>query len=296
MADVSTLRISDQARATTATRLLIAAFFANLGLVCLSYVVNWLLPNSWEGPWPLVEELLWLGFSGVLVVALMMLASALLEGKTLPVVAAVVWIFSSLFDLGSTLLVQVQRGNTSLGLPASVQTLFFDLEMLVTLGARALLFIFFIRLTMQTRAWVLPLLALAWLFSAVRFITSIAVAHTEHGYELYSNPVWRYGTVAASFFGAIAVLVAAVAVHQVVSGVTATPATAQAGLVPPPVVEAPNPTADFLVGGILLVVGIGVTVVSMQAASNGGRYVVATGAIGVGLGRIIRGFVRLAKR
>jgi hypothetical protein len=149
---------------------------------------------------------------------------------------------------------------------------------------------------MQTRAWVLPLLALAWLFSAVRFITSIAVAHTEHGYELYSNPVWRYGTVAASFFGAIAVLVAAVAVHQVVSGVTATPATAQAGLVPPPVVEAPNPTADFLVGGILLVVGIGVTVVSMQAASNGGRYVVATGAIGVGLGRIIRGFVRLAKR
>jgi hypothetical protein len=42
-------------------------------------------------------------------------------------------------------------------------------------------------------------------------------------------------------------------------------------------------------------VGIGVTVVSMEAASNGGRYVVATGAIGVGLGRIIRGFIRAGR-
>lgn len=59
--------------------------------------------------------------------------------------------------------------------------------------------------------------------------------------------------------------------------------------------EATSPISDFLVGGILLAVGIGVTVASLAAASDGGRYVVATGAIGVGLVRIICGFVRLGR-
>lgn len=45
-----------------------------------------------------------------------------------------------------------------------------------------------------------------------------------------------------------------------------------------------------------MAVGLGVTVVSMEAASNGGRYVVATGAIGVGVGRLIRSLdARLAQ-
>ncbi len=69
---------------------------------------------------------------------------------------------------------------------------------------------------------------------------------------------------------------------------------AQAGL--RPATEVPvSPLADFLVGGLLLAVGLGVTVVSMEAASNGGRYVVATGAIGVGVGRLIRGLIRLGR-
>ncbi len=69
----------------------------------------------------------------------------------------------------------------------------------------------------------------------------------------------------------------------------------EAGLTSP-VAEAPaSPAADFAIGAVLLVIGLGVTAVSMSAASGGGRYVVATGAIGVGLGRVIRGFIKLGR-
>jgi hypothetical protein len=53
---------------------------------------------------------------------------------------------------------------------------------------------------------------------------------------------------------------------------------------------------DFLVGGIFLLVGLGVTAMSFSAsASTGGRYIVATGAIAVGVVRLVRGLVRLGK-
>jgi hypothetical protein len=101
--------------------------------------------------------------------------------------------------------------------------------------------------------------------------------------------------MAVSLFNVVAMLVVMLAVKAAVSGASVVPAGAAAGLVPSPEVPE-SPAADFVVGGILLLVGVGVTVVSLAAASNGGRYLVATGAIGVGLGRLIRGFIRLAKR
>lgn len=291
------IRISDPARAATASQLMIVAFIANIGLVLLSYLVNWFVPGAWEGPWPLIEELLWLAFSGVLVVGLMMLGSVLNEQKTLAFLAAAFWIISSLTDLGATLLMQLQRGDQPMTfLPAALQSVFFDFSVVLTLVARALLFGFFVRLTLESRAWVLPMLAIAWLVGAARLVTTIAISHMDHGYELYRNPAWRIGSVVATFVSAISAVVAAIAVHNVVKGVSATPATAQAGLVPPPVAEPVSAGADFAIGGVILAVGIGVTVVSMEAASNGGRYVVATGAIAVGIARIIRGFIRLAKR
>ncbi|MFT3706372.1 MAG: hypothetical protein QM817_01770 [Archangium sp.] len=291
------IRISDPARATNATQLMIIAFIANIGLILLGYVVIWLFPQAWGGPWQLVEELLWLAFSGVLVVALMMLGSVLIEHKTLAFVAAAFWIISSLSDLGATLLMQLQQGDRPLTLlPGALQTVYFDFSIVLTLVARALLFGFFVRLTLESRAWVLPMLVVAWLVSAARLVTSIAVSHMDRGYELYRTEAWRIGSVLATFVSAISALVAAMAVHSVVRGVSATPATAQAGLVPPPVVEPVSAGADFAIGGIILAVGIGVTVVSMEAASNGGRYVVATGAIAVGIARIIRGLIRLGKR
>lgn len=69
----------------------------------------------------------------------------------------------------------------------------------------------------------------------------------------------------------------------------------EAGLTSPVAAAPASPAADFAIGAVLLVIGLGVTAVSMSAASGGGRYVVATGAIGVGLGRVIRGFIKLGR-
>jgi hypothetical protein len=61
--------------------------------------------------------------------------------------------------------------------------------------------------------------------------------------------------------------------------------------------EPTNAGADLAIGGILLAVGIAVTVASFAIASSsgGGRYVIATGLIAVGLGRLIRGFIRMSR-
>jgi len=57
---------------------------------------------------------------------------------------------------------------------------------------------------------------------------------------------------------------------------------------------APSATRDFVVGGIWLAGGVLVTLGSFAAASSGGggRYVITTGAIAYGIGRLIRGLAR----
>ncbi|PZR06690.1 MAG: hypothetical protein DI536_29695 [Archangium gephyra] len=54
-----------------------------------------------------------------------------------------------------------------------------------------------------------------------------------------------------------------------------------------------NPASDFLVGGGMLLIGVVMTTVTVSSASNGGRYIVATGAMTVGVARLIRGVLRL---
>jgi hypothetical protein len=67
-----------------------------------------------------------------------------------------------------------------------------------------------------------------------------------------------------------------------------------------PIEETPvSPAADFGIGAALLLGGLVVSVASYSFASSGsggGRYVVATGLIGVGLGRLIRGIIRASKQ
>jgi hypothetical protein len=289
------MRVTDSTRAASAGQLFFIAFAANLGLTVLFYLVNWIVPGAYEGPWPLIQEVLWLGVGGMVVVSLFQLSQAL-DDRAFPVLVAVGWIFSTLVDLVGTLAMHSMRGGDSF-LPAAVSTLLFDVSSLITLLARAALFVFIARLTMDTRAWVMPVLGVSFLLMLARTALSFALSHDLGGRDLLMHPAYRFASLGMGLFNSIAILAAAWAVRETLQsapGASGVPFTAQAGLVPS-APEPISPAADFLIGGILLAVGIGVTVVTMSAASGGGRYVVATGAIGVGIGRIIRGVIRSAK-
>ena len=172
-----------------------------------------------------------------------------------------------------------------------------DGSLLLSLVSRGLLILVMVQLTMRTHAWVLPLLGMVALLSVMRSAFSAAMQHQLVDYELYRQPLYRFAMPIVSLFNACALAAGGFAVKAVASSgpTMSTPELVAAAGLRPAEPERLSPATDFLVGGILLMVGIGVTVVSMQAASNGGRYIVATGAIGVGIGRIIRGFIRMAR-
>lgn len=279
------MNVTDSQRASSAALLMVGSLAASVGLTLLFYAVGAFAPGGYDSPFRLVEEALWLVVMAVLVVGLLQLAAAVDDPLWLRA-AAVAFIVSSLFDVVNTLLVP----KLGLGGP-----LFFDFSMLSSLVARGLLMFCLVRLTMKTHAWVMPLLGTVALLILTRTAFSVASIHRLVPTDLYLSPLYRYVMPLVSLFNAVAILIAALAVRAAVSGAPNTPAlVAAAGLQPGPA-EPTSPVSDFLVGGILLAVGIGVTVVSLAAASDGGRYVVATGAIGVGLVRIIRGFVRLGR-
>jgi TonB family protein len=50
---------------------------------------------------------------------------------------------------------------------------------------------------------------------------------------------------------------------------------------------------NIIIGALILLVGLGVTILTFSAAQGGGRYVVAYGAIAVGAFQMIRGFTQL---
>lgn len=302
MVSFRAMRATDSERAGAASMLLVVAFGLDLGLMVLGYAVRFVKPDLMSRPLFLIEELAWLVIAMVVIVGLLQLASLVTE-KSLAVVTAIAWVGMALMDLASALTLHLATsfdGDPSrFHLPSEISTLIFDLSTLVSLAARGVLFFFFIRVTLKTSAWVLPVLATTYLFSLVRNGMYLVVNHSGgSGYELYKSDAWRYGSMIAGLLSAIALLASAIAVHQTLKGqAPGLEQPRQGELTGQGVVATPPaaPGMDFLVGGILLLVGVVVTVISMEAASSGGRYVVATGAIGVGLGRIIRGFIRLAK-
>ncbi|MDP1826272.1 MAG: hypothetical protein Q8L48_23595 [Archangium sp.] len=283
------MNVTDSTRASSAAVLMVGGLAANVVLTLLSYAVNFLAPGSSVGAFPLIQELLWLGAVGVLVVGLFQLSGAVDEPVLLRA-TGVAFIVNSLVDLAATLL--SPRMGLELG---SFSQLLYGASTLLSLVARGLLLFCLVRLAMKTHAWVMPLLGTVALITLMRSAFSLASMAHLVPIDLYRNSVYRLAMPLLSLFNAVALVVSALAVKAAVAGAPSTPTlVAAAGLQPAPA-EPVAPIADFLVGGILLAVGIGVTVVSLAAASEGGRYVVATGAIGVGLVRIVRGFIRLGR-
>lgn len=282
------MRVIDPQKASLAGTLLAAALGADVAILVLSLAVNRLLMPSFDGPWFVVEQLLWIASSVVAIVGLVTLANAV-EERTLPLVTALASIAVVLVDVVSFATMKVNVTSPT------VSMLFNDLSLFVSLAGRGLLLVLLARLTMASRPWMVPLLATVGVLLLGRTGLSVARMHGLVSTEVFRSPFYGWGTMALSLFNMTAIFVAALLAKAALGEAQLAPARERAlGLdtqAPAPV----SPASDFVVGGVLLLVGVGVTVVSLSAASNGGRYLVATGAIGVGLGRLIRGFIRLGK-
>lgn len=281
------MNVTDSQRAASASTLMVAGLAANVGFYLLSIIVNWLVPGAYDSPWRHVETIAWLGLDVLLAVALFQLAAAVEQGGLLRL-SAVLLLSSIVLDLPLYLL----RDGDGL---FHLDRLFSVLSLLFLVFIRGALSAAFVQLTRYTHPWVLPLLGVVVVLTVVRVGLSAALSFGAVSTDVFVTPLYRYVMPLISVFNSGATLVAGFAVRSAVSGAPQTQSVlATAGLVP----QAPeplNPMADFLVGGILLAVGIGVTAISYSSASGGGKYVIATGAVGVGLGRIIRGVIRMAK-
>lgn len=281
----------DASRSPAAATLVVGALAAHAVMTLLSSVVaGFLIQNLGIQAWSIGSLVVWLVLDATLVVGLLQLAGSVgAEHAGLVKLTAFGFLAVMGLDLVMVLLEQASLAHRGM-------VLFYDVNLLVSLVVRGLLLLLFARVAGKTQAWVLPLVALVALLTVARSAFTVASMHQLISTELRSTALYRFVLPAMSVFNASAVLACGFALRSAVSGGPQVQAVvAAAGLQPAPA-QPIHPGADLLVGGILLAVGVGVTMISFSSASGGGRYVIATGAIGVGLVRLIRGLVRLGRR
>ena len=234
------------------------------------------------------QQLLWLGLSVVTAVGVIFIATAVDRPALAWTLVAPVGV-GAIFDLGFTLLQLFAKDSFRLW------SLFSWPSMLLGLAERIVFLVFLVKLCGPAKPWALMVAIVAGAGSALRMLTS----------ALFTLRVIEFGQVMSwyPYFTGVMGLVGLGSVLALVIGARSTIAqsvsSAGSPVVPSDAVEAPaSPVADFGIGAVLLALGIGVSVASYAAASSGGggRYVVATGFIGVGLGRLIRGLMRLSKQ
>lgn len=277
---------------------LVAALGAQAVMALLSpLLVSVLVSSLGVEAWVMGNLLLWLVLDGVLLVGLLQLAAQLPEAS-----AGLVRVtgFTVLAGMGFDLLLTLVDRSAGLGSVevsgVRAMTLLYDVNLLLSLAARGLLLLCFVRLAGAHHPWVVPVVAVVALLTVANSALSLASMHDVLSRETRISGLFSLGRQGVGAFNAFAVLACGFALRAAVrAGPSVEAVKAAAGLQPAPAVPI-HPAADFLVGGILLAVGVGVTMVSYSSASGGGRYVIATGAIGVGLVRVVRGLVRLGKR
>ena len=233
------------------------------------------------------QQLLWLGLSVVLAVGVILIATAVDRPALAWTLVALVAV-GAMFDLGFTLLQLFAKDSFHLW------SLISWPSMLLGLAERVVFLIFLVQLAGPTKPWAIIVALIAGAGSALRTLTSV----------LFTLRVIEFGQVMSwyPYFTGVMGLVGLSSVLALVIGARSTIAQSVSSAGSPVVAAAAevpaSPAADFGIGAVLLALGVGVSVASYAAASSGsgGRYVVATGFIGVGLGRLIRGLMRLSKQ
>jgi hypothetical protein len=239
--------------------------------------------------WRLANTVAWTATDLALMTSLFVLAGGLArEDAGIVKATALAFLVSIGFDL---VMLVLERGAA--GAPAML--LVTDANILAVLIIRALMLVMFARLAGPSRPWVLPVVGLlgvltiartGYLFASVHQLLPVDVAVRSSTRLVFSGLtfVTTVGVLACGF-GLRGALTVQPSVQAVV---------AASGLRPPDAAPV-NAGTDFLVGAVLLALGLGVTFISYSAASGGSRYLVATGAIGSGIGMLLRGVWRLRR-
>lgn len=233
-------------------------------------------------------ELLWLASAVVLAVGVIFIGTAIdRPGLAWALVGLIA--VSSLLSLGFTLVRTFAPDSYRFWSLISVPS------NLVGLAERIVFVVLFVQLCGPKHPWALMVGLVAGGLGVMRTLVSMALPMiiSQLGGEGFRTWYpWVLGVMGLLTTGATLVLV--LAARAQIASSTSEAATPRA--------EAPetpaSPAADFGIGAVLLVVGIGVSVASYAVASSGsggGRYLIATGFIGVGIGRLIRGLIRLSK-
>lgn len=290
------VNVTDTRRATQGLTTILVAEGAALAL----FFVNWAVMSFAGGHWEAVSaamQMLWLGVTATIIVGLVQLSAGVDDAGFVRAVIVVLAIGAvvSVVDMGALLL------SRQLGTAAALGQLFTWVSFTFSLVERAMFLVLMVRLGGKAQAWLLPLAALIGVLIVLRF--GLSAAFLLRGFvstEFLASPVLRIVRPALSLTSGAATL-------AVVFGARAAVASATPSGLPPivtpamaastgaPTAEPPAAARDLITGAVLLVVGIAITALSYSAASGGGRYVVATGAIGVGIGQLIRGFIKLGK-
>jgi len=286
------MNVTDSGRASSAANLVVGAVAAHVGLSLLSMVLVGLVMRA-MGPetWFSASQFMWIAVDGFLAFALFQLAAQLRDEEAGPMrLAAIAVVASIVLDL-------VQFGINEVHLlPGGASSILSVLNVALNVGVKAVLLYAFVKVGGTKQAWMIPVAGLVMLLVVLKSGFNIASVLALVSPEVRRGAVMTIVLPGMSLVSLLGLAATAFGMKLAVNTAPQTEAIrAAAGLQPATAPEPISPAADFLIGGILLLVGIGVSVVSFSSASGGGRYVVATGAIGVGIGRILRGIIRAAK-
>lgn len=244
-------------------------------------------PETLEG----VMTLLWLGLSVLLAVGVILIGTASdRPGLAWSLVALIVVgeLFSLAFALSRVFAPGEFRWWTALSVPSS----------LVGLAERVVFLWLFVLLCGPRRPWALIVALIGGSLVVLRSLFFL-VLPLVGGAGFLASPAYPWVSAALGLVTMGTTLALTLGARATIAdGSLLVDAAAPVGGGEPR--AAPEPVsagADLAIGGVLLAIGIGVTVMSYAAASSsgGGRYLIATGFIGVGVARLIRGVVRGSK-
>lgn len=291
------MRIKDPARARSALTLFFVAAVANAGTYLLHQLLMRLVSGADGTPGEMAMQFLWLGVAGVFIAAMVQLANAV-DDPSLPWIVVVLGCVNALVDVGYAALTLTHN----YGLFGSFGTVLSGVTMLLSVSERALMLWILVSLATPRFSWTMPVAATAVLLSIARAAFSFAVSlRVLDGTKLFESGLYSLINISVGLFNLATLLLITwftrIAVLDSTNGITPAIPPREHGLHAPPLAEQPaSAGSDFAIGSVILGIGVAVTFISASTASNGGRYIMATGAIAVGLGRIIRGFIRLGKQ
>lgn len=233
-------------------------------------------------------QLLWLGLAVVLAVGVIFIGTAI-DRPGLAWALVGLTAVSTLLSLGFTLARMAAPDSYRLWSFLSVPS------NLVALAEHVVFFVFFVQLCGPKHPWALMVGLIGGGITVLRSFIAMSlpvIMSMVGGTDFLTWYPWVL--TGLSLVSTVATLALVLAARAQIANSTSETAAPRAEPTEAPV----SPAADFGIGAVMLVVGIGVSVASYTVASSGsggGRYLIATGFIGVGIGRLIRGLIRLSK-